>query len=130
MKFTLLVTQRCNLGYEYCYVGKRPGRMSLDLAQEIVHFACRNTPLNETLEVGFFGGEPLLEFERIREITHRSGAANRGRSTRRPGAADPGRCPLRAGRDHPATARPSARRGLRGPALQRSPADSRPRASV
>ena len=70
MKYTLLVTQKCNLACEYCYVGKRDTRMSLAVARKIVDFVYRNTPPHEKIEVGFFGGEPLLEFELITQITN------------------------------------------------------------
>lgn len=44
--------------------------MSLDTAQKVVNFMFDNTPPDEKLDIGFFGGEPLLEFELIKEITH------------------------------------------------------------
>lgn len=69
VKYTLLVTQHCNLACRYCYVGRRPAKMALPVAERIVDFAYRNTPPAERIEVGFFGGEPLLAFDRIREIT-------------------------------------------------------------
>ncbi len=69
MKYTLCVTQRCNLACTYCYVGKREEVMPLDIARHIVDFAFERTPPHEKIEIGFFGGEPLLAFERIRDIT-------------------------------------------------------------
>lgn len=69
MKYTLLVTQRCNLACSYCYVGQQPASMSPEVAGKIVEFAYRNTPPHERIEVGFFGGEPLLEFGLVRRIT-------------------------------------------------------------
>lgn len=74
MKYTLLITQRCNLDCAYCYIGKRPRRMSLDTARKVVDFvfghAALGSPAGESLDVAFFGGEPLLEFNRLRDITH------------------------------------------------------------
>lgn len=69
MKYTLLVTQRCNLACDYCYVGKRPESMALPMAARIVDFAFQHTPDGEPVEFGFFGGEPLLELDLIRDIT-------------------------------------------------------------
>jgi uncharacterized protein len=43
--------------------------MSLPVAEKIVDFAYRSTPPHEKIEIGFFGGEPLLEFELIKDIT-------------------------------------------------------------
>ena len=69
MKYTLCVTQRCNLRCRYCYIAKRDRTMPIDVAVRIVDFAFLNTPQEERIDIGFFGGEPLLEFERIRNIT-------------------------------------------------------------
>lgn len=69
MKYTILVTKRCNLACEYCYIGKNSSVMSLATAEKIIDFIYTNTPEEEKMDIGFFGGEPLLEFELIREIT-------------------------------------------------------------
>ena len=69
MKYTFFITQRCNLACDYCYVQKRPARMSRYVAKQGVDFAFARTPAEEKLEVGFFGGEPLLEFDRVRDVT-------------------------------------------------------------
>jgi uncharacterized protein len=42
--------------------------MSLDVAQKVVDFVFQKNPKDWKLEIGFFGGEPLLEFERIKLI--------------------------------------------------------------
>jgi uncharacterized protein len=69
MKYTLLVTRHCNLRCEYCYVGKDRSAMSLDVARRIVDFAYSRTPSDESIDFAFFGGEPLIEFDRVRQIT-------------------------------------------------------------
>ena len=71
MKYTLFLTQRCNLSCDYCYVGKTTDRMSLDVVDQIVNFAFRNTPDSEDIDIGFFGGEPLLEFPLLEQATQR-----------------------------------------------------------
>lgn len=71
VKYTLFLTQRCNLACDYCYVGKTKDRMSPDVADRIVEFAFRNTPPSEDIDIGFFGGEPLLEFSLLEEVTRR-----------------------------------------------------------
>lgn len=68
MKYTLLITQRCNLACDYCYIGQRAARMPLEVAAKIVAFAYSHTPTDERIEIGFFGGEPLLELSLIDEI--------------------------------------------------------------
>jgi uncharacterized protein len=71
MKYTLFLTQRCNLACDYCYVGKTKDCMPLDVAGRIIDFAFRNTPPSEDIDLGFFGGEPLLEFPLLRAVTQR-----------------------------------------------------------
>lgn len=65
MKYTLSITQQCNLACRYCYIDKNPATMSLDTAARIVSFMYRVTPPGETMDIGFFGGEPLLELDLI-----------------------------------------------------------------
>ena len=43
--------------------------MSLSAAKKIIDFIFKNTPSQEKIDIGFFGGEPLLEFELIKKIT-------------------------------------------------------------
>jgi uncharacterized protein len=69
MKYTLCITQECNLACSYCYIPKRPRVMSLETARDAVDFIFRQAAGMDQFEIGFFGGEPLLEFELIREVT-------------------------------------------------------------
>ena len=69
MKYTLFVTRQCNLRCDYCYIGKDNSAMPMGLARRIVDFAYTRTPPAEDIDFVFFGGEPLLEFNRIRDIT-------------------------------------------------------------
>lgn len=68
MKITLAITQRCNLACDYCYIGKKNCTMSKETATKIIDFVFQNAKENEKIEIGFFGGEPLLEIGLIREI--------------------------------------------------------------
>lgn len=43
--------------------------MSLEIAEKVIDFAYSHTPPDEKIDLGFFGGEPFLEFDLIREIT-------------------------------------------------------------
>ncbi|OQD44824.1 hypothetical protein BIY37_11375 [Candidatus Brocadia sapporoensis] len=54
---------------QYCYIDKKDTEMSLSIAKKIVDFIFKNTPSKEKIDIGFFGGEPLLEFELIKKIT-------------------------------------------------------------
>ena len=70
MKITLSLTHNCNLSCYYCYAGRKFEKdMSLATAQKIVDFAMDITPAGEGIEFSFFGGEPLLRFDLIEEVT-------------------------------------------------------------
>jgi len=69
LKYTLLVTGWCNLACSYRYIGKHLSRMPASTARKVIDFAFARTPPDERIEIGFFGGEPLLELDLIREIT-------------------------------------------------------------
>lgn len=69
MKVSLSLTHDCTLSCRYCYAGSKFKKdMSLATAQKIVDFAMEITPTGRKIEFGFFGGEPLLRFDLIKEI--------------------------------------------------------------
>lgn len=71
MKFTLSLTHNCNLSCAYCYAGRKfKSDMSLATAEKIVDFAMKITGPEESLDFGFFGGEPFLRFDMVKEITY------------------------------------------------------------
>ena len=67
-KFTLCLTHQCNLRCAYCYVDKRAGRMSIDVAEKIIKSIFASSASDEEIDIGFFGGEPLLEFDLLTKI--------------------------------------------------------------
>jgi uncharacterized protein len=69
MKITMFITQWCNLDCQYCYVAKKKKFIHLEMAQKIIDFAYCAAPPGEMMDIGFFGGEPLLAFDEIRSIT-------------------------------------------------------------
>ncbi|NTW62775.1 MAG: 4Fe-4S cluster-binding domain-containing protein [Chlorobiaceae bacterium] len=68
MKYTLAITQQCNLACKYCYITKDQKVMSPEIASCIVDFIFQRTPPEDNIDIGFFGGEPLLEFGLIEKI--------------------------------------------------------------
>ena len=70
VEIMLLMTEKCNLSCRYCYeINKTDKRMSFDVARRIIDNEIRNIiSLNENIVIQFFGGEPLLEFETIKQI--------------------------------------------------------------
>lgn len=67
-KLELLVTTDCNLRCSYCWVEKLPERMSLDAAESAVDFLIGESRHCSSVHITLFGGEPLLEFELIRQL--------------------------------------------------------------
>ncbi len=68
-RYTLCVTLRCNLVCDYCYIGKNSATMSLATARQSLDFIFRHASPKSNIEIGFFGGEPLLEFPLLQKIT-------------------------------------------------------------
>ena len=62
----LVVTENCNMRCDYCYVRDKSSRvMPADIARKAIDRAVDSIKAGGVLELGFFGGEPLLESERI-----------------------------------------------------------------
>ncbi|MBN7773055.1 thioether cross-link-forming SCIFF peptide maturase [Clostridium aminobutyricum] len=70
----LHVAHDCNLSCKYCfaeeggYQGKR-GLMSLEVGKRALDFLVANSQGRKNLEVDFFGGEPLMNFEVVKQLT-------------------------------------------------------------
>ena len=74
-KITLQVTQNCNLRCSYCiYSGKYHQRshankvMSYETMRKSVDFLVRHSNDSKQVDIGFYGGEPLLEFKNIKKL--------------------------------------------------------------
>jgi len=69
----LHVAHDCNLKCEYCfaeegeYKGKR-SLMSLEVGKNSIDFILKNSGKRRNLEIDFFGGEPLMNFEVVKGI--------------------------------------------------------------
>ena len=68
----LNVAHDCNLRCEYCFAAKGDfsrGRMlmSLDTAKKAIDFLIENSGSRHNLELDFFGGEPLMNFDVVKE---------------------------------------------------------------
>ena len=73
MDFTLCLTHACNLRCYYCYAGeKRAEAMTWEIAKRAIEFCLEESEKAAHLgaganaQLGFFGGEPLLEWELLR----------------------------------------------------------------
>ncbi len=69
----LHVAHTCNLNCEYCFAsqGKYHGDravMSLEVGKRAMDFLIENSGNRRNLEVDFFGGEPLMNFDMVKEL--------------------------------------------------------------
>ena len=69
----LHIAHTCNLNCEYCFAsqGKYHGDralMTFDVGKRAIDFLIENSGTRHNLEVDFFGGEPLLNFEVVKKI--------------------------------------------------------------
>ena len=80
----LQVTQQCNLRCEYCaysgnYYNRKhtTQRMSWDIAKNSIDFYYQHSKETDKFIISFYGGEPLLEFDLIKEcVTYAIQKAN------------------------------------------------------
>ena len=66
MKNTISITQQCNLRCDYCYINKHDSVMPPETAARVVEFIFANSPEGERIDIGLFGGEPLLVLDTAR----------------------------------------------------------------
>ncbi len=71
MDITLSLTHDCNLGCSYCYAGKKSKKaMTWDIASSALDFAFSFSA--KTAQIGFFGGEPLMEWDLLKRSTEKA----------------------------------------------------------
>ena len=67
------IAHTCNLNCEYCFAsqGKYKGEramMSFEVGKQALDFLVANSGTRKNLEVDFFGGEPLMNFEVVKQL--------------------------------------------------------------
>lgn len=66
---TLMLTERCNLSCTYCYERRKlSSRMSPAIARAAIERHLCQPDNTDEIEFQFHGGEPLLEFETMRDV--------------------------------------------------------------
>lgn len=72
---TLQVTQQCNLRCKYCpysgsYYNRKHGSASMkaDTAKKAIDFYIKHSYNKKMLNIGFYGGEPLIQYDLIKEL--------------------------------------------------------------
>ena len=73
-RMTLQITQQCNLRCNYCiYSGNYDTRthsnkmMTIETAKKSIDFLINNSIDSDMLNIGFYGGEPLLRYDFVKE---------------------------------------------------------------
>lgn len=86
---TLQVTQQCNLKCEYCpYSGSFYNRqhnnkkMTFEIAKKAIDFYFKHSYDMPYAQIGFYGGEPLIEFELLRQVVQYCQAEYYGKDIR------------------------------------------------
>ena len=69
----LHIAHTCNLTCDYCFAAQgnfcgKQGLMSLEVGKRAIDFLIENSGKRRNLEVDFFGGEPLMNFDVVKEI--------------------------------------------------------------
>jgi len=69
----LLVSHTCNLNCSYCFASQgkfsgRAGLMDFETGKRALDFLVENSGFRKNLEVDFFGGEPLMNFDLCRQL--------------------------------------------------------------
>ncbi len=70
----LHVAHDCNLRCEYCFAGTGEfhgdrGLMSVETGKKAIDFVVNASGNRHNIEIDYFGGEPLMNFEAVKEIT-------------------------------------------------------------
>lgn len=70
-KLVIVPTMDCNLSCSYCFIGQniKPLKMSNAVVEQVKKYITKNYNKFETVVIDWFGGEPLLEYSIIKEIT-------------------------------------------------------------
>ena len=69
----LHVAHTCNLNCEYCFAGQgkyhgEDALMSFEVGKAALDFLVKNSGTRKNLEVDFFGGEPLFNFDVVKQL--------------------------------------------------------------
>lgn len=63
------LTDNCNFSCDYCFYGKEnPSDLRIDDGKQAIDFISENT--SGSVKINYFGGEPLLMFSNLRDITN------------------------------------------------------------
>ena len=70
LNLIILPTEQCNFRCAYCYESFQKGEMSEEIRKRIKQLVEKKAPLLKRLSVGWFGGEPLMAYDTIMDLSH------------------------------------------------------------
>lgn len=69
LQITLIITEDCCLNCSYCYeIHKTEHKMTFEKAKKHIDKEMKNISDNDEINIEFFGGEPFLNFELIKQV--------------------------------------------------------------
>ena len=74
LSLTILPTSACNAKCVYCYEDMKPLNMEDDVLQSIVNYVGKELDKYHVLNIGWFGGEPLVALPIIKKLSRAFGA--------------------------------------------------------
>lgn len=70
LHLTIMPTLKCNFRCTYCYENPNQGKMSKEIQDGLIRWVKEKTKTLKSINIAWFGGEPLLGFDVIKRITH------------------------------------------------------------
>jgi len=70
LRLIVMPTEKCNFRCVYCYEDFVRGRMPADIRRSLVRFVERECAALRTLQVSWFGGEPLIALDVMEDLSH------------------------------------------------------------
>lgn len=71
LKLVISLTEECNFLCKYCYESHNKTKLTSDVKSNIINYLRHNMHKFTSLNVAWFGGEPLLDLEDIIELSHK-----------------------------------------------------------
>ncbi|MBN2737012.1 MAG: radical SAM protein [Spirochaetales bacterium] len=68
LNITIIPTMRCNFKCPYCFETEKGIHWNDERVESLKKFALVNFPQKQSVQLNFFGGEPLLEWNRIKNF--------------------------------------------------------------
>lgn len=71
LSITIMPTEQCNFRCKYCYESFQHGKMSRELQDAIIKFVAHNITKYSSVDLSWYGGEPLLAKDIIEYISEK-----------------------------------------------------------